>query len=156
MPRFASDAPSTSATIAPLTLSPGLSTGKLVAKRLTDVSVAVVAIALLSPLLALRAQGRRTGRLSLRGDLLDGFVHVLRGDLSLVGPSALTYGESDDGRMIALRPGLVGLVHALGVTAPTPAENRRVDRYYARTWSPVVDVVVATRAMRHFVALARA
>ncbi|MGY1716374.1 sugar transferase [Geodermatophilus sp. SYSU D01106] len=74
-------------------------------------------------------------------------VNVLRGDMALVGPRALTPAEADrrppDIRLL-LRPGMVDLRH---LTDGPLADEATVAERYARDWSPLLDLRILVRAL---------
>ena len=76
-------------------------------------------------------------------------VNVLKGEMALVGPRALTPGEFDrrqpDVRFL-LRPGLVDLRH-LPDARPGEDEVAAAERYVVE-WSPVLDLRTLGRALR--------
>lgn len=79
-------------------------------------------------------------RLSI--DELPQLWHVVRGEMSLVGPRPLTaeelvehYGR-DAGEVLRARPGLTGLWQIKGRSALKYAQRRRFDLFLVRKWSP--------------------
>ncbi len=100
--------------------------------------------------------GRWLRRTSL--DELPQLLNVLKGDMSLVGPRPIVeaeialYGEAyDDYRR--LRPGLTGLWQVSGRSETSYARRVFLDRWYARYWSPWLDLAILVRTA--FVVLRR-
>ncbi|MGX5654016.1 sugar transferase [Geodermatophilus nigrescens] len=76
-------------------------------------------------------------------------VNVLRGDMALVGPRAVSPDRDDrpDGDVrLLLRPGLVGLRHLPGTLGS--GDERAVAERYVREWSPLLDLRSLVRAVR--------
>lgn len=71
-------------------------------------------------------------------DELPQLVHVVRGEMSLVGPRPLTAGEltahygPDTPEVLQLRPGLTGLWQVMGRNRLTYAQRRRLDLFLVR------------------------
>lgn len=102
--------------------------------------------------------GRWLRRTSI--DELPQLINVLRGDMSLVGPRPIiapevdgypadrTYYESADFADYAgCVPGITGLWQIAGRHRTTHAERRRLDGWYARHWSVVLDAVILWRTV---------
>jgi lipopolysaccharide/colanic/teichoic acid biosynthesis glycosyltransferase len=161
-------------------------------RRAFDVAISGVLLAMLSPLIGIRAlAGRieagpgvilrlvRVGRdgktfncltlRSLRGprtlrrtslDELLQLWNVVRGDMSLVGPSPdhpeLVEGFSAQYECYHLRQrvraGLTGFAQVNGLRSDTSIHDRaRYDNYYIENWSPWFDIKVCVRALSEYV-----
>jgi lipopolysaccharide/colanic/teichoic acid biosynthesis glycosyltransferase len=106
--------------------------------------------------------GRRIRCWSL--DELPQLVNVLRGEMALVGPRPHALGTRVDGLALAdavpgyharhrVKPGMTGLAQVRGRrgTARTAADLRRRlsdDLWYARNWSPGLDLAILARTLR--------
>jgi lipopolysaccharide/colanic/teichoic acid biosynthesis glycosyltransferase len=93
-----------------------------------------------------------TGRF-LRKTHLDEFpqlVNVLVGDMSLIGPRPLLPEDqpSDAGLRLAVRPGITGWAQVNGGTLLTPAEKGRLDDWYVRNASLLLDLKIALLTLR--------
>jgi exopolysaccharide biosynthesis polyprenyl glycosylphosphotransferase len=94
--------------------------------------------------------GRWLRRLSL--DELPQFVHILRGQMSVVGPrpqlpeEVETYEEWHRQRLL-VTPGLTGLWQINGRSNLTFDEMVRLDLYYAEHWSPWLDLKIVLRTI---------
>lgn len=94
--------------------------------------------------------GRFLRRTSL--DELPQFVHILRGEMSLIGPrpqlpeEVATYEEWHKQRML-VTPGLTGLWQVSGRSHLTFDEMVRLDLYYAEHWSPWLDLKIVLRTI---------
>jgi exopolysaccharide production protein ExoY len=92
--------------------------------------------------------GRTFRRLSL--DELPQLVNVLRGDLSLVGPRAVTldelarYGDAVDA-LLGIRPGVTGYWQVNGRSRLTYADRVRLDLAYVSGWSLGLDVNIIVK-----------
>ncbi|MDE3195679.1 MAG: sugar transferase [Acidobacteriota bacterium] len=77
-------------------------------------------------------------------DELPQLLHVLRGEMSLVGPRPLTmvelrtYYGPDAAEILRLRPGLTGLWQLMGRNRLTYAQRRRLDLFLARRASTLL------------------
>ncbi|MFJ4966825.1 sugar transferase [Streptomyces sp. NPDC088729] len=95
----------------------------------------------------------RTRRLRL--DLLSRLPHVLRGELSLVGPAPLAPGDpraagpgSRQWRQ-ELRPGLTGLAQVRARSGMPWDDPALLDRHYAEDHGVVLDLVILAEAVRN-------
>lgn len=94
--------------------------------------------------------GRWLRRLSL--DELPQFFHILRGQMSVVGPrpqlpeEVRTYEEWHLQRLL-VTPGLTGLWQINGRSNLTFDEMVRLDLYYAERWSPWLDIKIMLRTI---------
>ena len=85
-------------------------------------------------------------------DELPQLWHVVRGEMSLVGPRPLTYDELetyygyDAGEVLSVKPGLTGLWQVRGRNSLTYQQRLHLDLHLVRNWSlPLyVSVVAAT------------
>lgn len=103
--------------------------------------------ALEAPVLAPHVKNARvTSRFAARCrryslDELPQLWHVVRGEMSLVGPRPLTrqeldtYYGTDATRVVSARPGLTGLWQIRGRSRLTYAQRRRLDLFLIRKWS---------------------
>jgi exopolysaccharide biosynthesis polyprenyl glycosylphosphotransferase len=94
--------------------------------------------------------GRLLRRLSL--DELPQFWHVLRGEMSLVGPRPQMPEEVADYeewhmQRLAVTPGLTGLWQVNGRSRLSFDEMVRLDLYYAEHWSPWLDTKIVLRTV---------
>jgi exopolysaccharide biosynthesis polyprenyl glycosylphosphotransferase len=98
--------------------------------------------------------GRTLRRLSL--DELPQLINVLRGDLSLVGPRAVTYeelaryGEGTD-VLLAMRPGVTGFWQVNGRSRLSYADRVRLDLAYISGWSLGLDFNIVFKTLRTLV-----
>jgi exopolysaccharide biosynthesis polyprenyl glycosylphosphotransferase len=100
----------------------------------------------------------RLGRILRRTSLdeLPQLVNVLRGDLSLVGPRAVTreelprYGESVDA-LLAIRPGVTGYWQVNGRSRLSYEDRVRLDLAYVSGWSLALDVNILVKTARTLV-----
>ena len=75
-------------------------------------------------------------------DEIPQFWHVMRGEMSLVGPRPVTAGElsdfygADAGEILQVRPGMVGLWQVSGRNELSYEERRRLDLALVRGLSP--------------------
>lgn len=98
----------------------------------------------------LTGAGRWLRRLSL--DELPQFVHILRGEMSVVGPrpqlpeEVETYEDWHRQRLL-VTPGLTGLWQINGRSDLTFDEMVRLDLYYAEHWSPWLDLKILLRTI---------
>ena len=91
----------------------------------------------------------RIGRLLRKTSLdeLPQLWNVLRGEMSLVGPRPIVdaevvkYGDSFE-HFCSVSPGLTGLWQVSGRNNTTYAERVELDSYYARNWSPWLDLYI--------------
>lgn len=158
----------------------GRGAGRLTAKRLLDLALGTALLALASPALALGAlalavrrpadgvllRERRTGMggetfelRSLRTrrcrlDLLSRLPHVVRGELSLVGPAPLAPGdprtEGPGARRWRqeLRPGLTGLAQVRARSGMPWDEPALLDQHYAEHHRVGLDLAILAEAVR--------
>jgi len=96
----------------------------------------------------------RAGKMLRRWSLdeLPQFWHVLRGEMSVVGPRpplpAEVAGYEDWHRQrLLVRPGLTGLWQVNGRSTLSFDEMVRLDLYYAEHWSPWLDVKIVLRTL---------
>lgn len=84
-------------------------------------------------------------------DELPQIINVIRGDLSLVGPRPLVPQElnmSDKKNVIlSVKPGMTGLAVVSGRRDISFDERRKLDMYYVRNWSFLLDVVIILRTI---------
>jgi lipopolysaccharide/colanic/teichoic acid biosynthesis glycosyltransferase len=91
-------------------------------------------------------------RLSL--DELPQLFHVLKGEMSLVGPrpaipyEVATYDLWHRTRLLQAKPGITGLWQVSGRNRVTFDEMVRLDLAYARNWSPWLDIKILLRTPR--------
>ncbi|MGP3635196.1 sugar transferase [Streptomyces sp. 24-1644] len=155
-------------------------TDRLTAKRLLDLTLGAALLALASPALAVGALalavrrpaggvlvreqrtglGGRTFELrSLRTrrcrlDLLSRLPHVVRGELSLVGPAPLapgdprTLGPGAGHRRQELRPGLTGLAQVRARSGMPWDEPALLDQHYAEHHWMGLDLAILAEAVR--------
>ncbi len=94
--------------------------------------------------------GRWLRRYSL--DELPQFVHILSGEMSVIGPrpplplEVESYDEWHHQRFL-VKPGLTGLWQVNGRSSLTFDEMVRLDLYYAENWSPWMDVKIMLRTL---------
>ena len=94
--------------------------------------------------------GRRLRTLSL--DELPTLLHVIRGDMSLVGPRPLMVAyldrySSEQARRHEVRPGITGLAQVLGRNSLTWEEKFALDVEYVETRSLLVDLAILARTV---------
>jgi exopolysaccharide biosynthesis polyprenyl glycosylphosphotransferase len=101
----------------------------------------------------------RVGRLLRRTSLdeLPQLIHVLRGEMSLVGPRPLIPDEDRlvEGRhrdRLCLIPGMTGLWQVLGPPRPPLSEMVKTDYLYATNWSLWNDSKILLRTLTHVAA----
>ncbi len=98
--------------------------------------------------------GQTLRRLSL--DELPQLINVLRGDLSLVGPRAVTrdelarYGDAVDA-LLAIRPGVTGYWQVNGRSRLSYTDRVRLDLAYVSGWSLGLDVNILVKTLRTLV-----
>jgi exopolysaccharide biosynthesis polyprenyl glycosylphosphotransferase len=98
--------------------------------------------------------GRTLRKLSL--DELPQLINVLRGDLSLVGPRAVTheelarYGDAAD-VLLAIRPGVTGFWQVNGRSRLSYADRVRLDLAYISGWSLGLDINIVVKTLRTLV-----
>jgi lipopolysaccharide/colanic/teichoic acid biosynthesis glycosyltransferase len=96
--------------------------------------------------------GRIMRRTSL--DELPQFMHVLTGEMSLVGPrppipyEIEAYDIWHRRRLLEAKPGITGLWQVYGRSKTTFDEMVRLDLQYSRTWSPMLDVKILLQTPR--------
>jgi lipopolysaccharide/colanic/teichoic acid biosynthesis glycosyltransferase len=84
-------------------------------------------------------------------DELPQFWHVLKGEMSLVGPrppvpyEVEAYDIWHRRRLLEARPGITGLWQVSGRSRVTFDDMVRLDLHYARTWSPWMDIKILLR-----------
>ncbi len=84
-------------------------------------------------------------------DELPQFWHVLKGEMSLVGPrppvpyEVEAYDIWHRRRLLEARPGITGLWQVCGRSRVTFDDMVRLDLHYARTWSPWMDIKILLR-----------
>jgi exopolysaccharide biosynthesis polyprenyl glycosylphosphotransferase len=94
--------------------------------------------------------GRTLRRLSL--DELPQFIHVLKGEMSVIGPrpplpkEVADYEEWHHQRLL-VKPGLTGLWQVNGRSELSFDEMVRLDLYYAENWSPWLDTKIVLRTI---------
>ncbi|MFB8087816.1 sugar transferase [Streptomyces sp. NPDC055992] len=148
------------------------------AKRTLDVALGSALLLLASPLLAaaalaLAVQGRpvtrRSPRVGLHGtpfvlrslhtrwlklDVVSRLHHVVRGELSLVGPAPLSPGDARNGAEGArrwrqeLKPGLTGLAQVRHRSGMPWDEAALLDQHYAEHQGLPLDLAVLAEAVR--------
>lgn len=97
-------------------------------------------------------------------DELPQFYNVLKGDMSLIGPRPhMLYHTKIFSEMVenyserlSVRPGLTGLAQMMGYNGEvkTPADIRdrvRLDRFYIRHWSPLLDLWIFFKSFSSFI-----
>jgi exopolysaccharide production protein ExoY len=86
-------------------------------------------------------------------DELPQLIHVVRGEMSLVGPRPITLAEIDQyysdcaGEVLAMRPGLTGLWQISGRSQLTYAERKRLDLLLVRDASPRLYFSILIRSV---------
>jgi Undecaprenyl-phosphate galactose phosphotransferase WbaP len=95
--------------------------------------------------------GRILRKFSL--DELPQLWNVVCGEMSIVGPRPVVRGEADKyGRRFALYervlPGITGLWQISGRNNTTYEERVRLDEYYVRHWSPLLDCYILLRTVK--------
>jgi lipopolysaccharide/colanic/teichoic acid biosynthesis glycosyltransferase len=97
----------------------------------------------------------RVGRVLRRWSLdeLPQFLHVLRGEMSVVGPRPPLPREVDGyeewhHQRLLVTPGLTGLWQVNGRSTLGFDEMVRLDLYYAEHWSPWLDLKIVLRTVR--------
>ena len=103
--------------------------------------------------------GRFLRRTSL--DELPQLFNVIKGDMSLVGPRPIIapevpgyhgdksyYDSPDIEYYLRCTPGITGLWQVAGRASTTHDERKRLDRWYARNWSPWLDLVILFKTVR--------
>jgi exopolysaccharide biosynthesis polyprenyl glycosylphosphotransferase len=87
-------------------------------------------------------------------DELPQFINVVRGDMSLVGPRALTpeeidryYGDSADA-VLAIRPGITGYWQVNGRSRLAYEDRVRLDLAYVGGWSLALDLGILFRTVK--------
>lgn len=94
--------------------------------------------------------GRFLRRTSL--DELPQLINVVKGDISLVGPRALSHAElsqSDKKDLIlAVKSGLTGLAQISGRRDISFDERRKLDLYYVQNWSLWLDLIIVIKTIK--------
>ena len=98
----------------------------------------------------------RIGRIMRRTsmDEFPQFIHVLMGEMSLVGPrppipyEIEAYDIWHRRRLLEAKPGITGLWQVYGRSKTTFDEMVRLDLQYSRTWSPLLDVKILLQTPR--------
>ncbi|MBI3679813.1 MAG: sugar transferase [Acidobacteria bacterium] len=86
-------------------------------------------------------------------DELPQLMHVLRGQMSIIGPRPLTQQElaayyGDDAReVVQVKPGITGMWQAHGRNKLTYAERRKLDLYFVRHRSRSLDASILWRTI---------
>jgi exopolysaccharide production protein ExoY len=86
-------------------------------------------------------------------DELPQLLHVLRGEMSMVGPRPITKTEllrhyvEDADEVLALRPGITGLWQTMGRNRLTYRQRRRLDLFLVRHYSPRLYLLVLWRTI---------
>jgi len=100
----------------------------------------------------------RVGRVLRRWsiDELPQLIHVVTGQMSLVGPRPLLVDElpllvDSDHRRHMIKPGLTGLWQVSGRKDVEWDERMRLDLWYVENWSPALDLVIILRTFRAIV-----
>jgi lipopolysaccharide/colanic/teichoic acid biosynthesis glycosyltransferase len=96
--------------------------------------------------------GRFLRRMSL--DELPQLFHVLKGEMSLVGPRPLVLEEAQNvtghqRRRLRLTPGLTGPWQILGPVRVSLTEMATMDYLYGANWSPWNDIKILLRTVEH-------
>ncbi|MEL6479293.1 MAG: sugar transferase, partial [Pseudomonadota bacterium] len=94
-------------------------------------------------------------------DELPQLFNVLKGEMSLVGPRPIVapevpgydsdrayYESSDIAYYLRCTPGITGLWQVAGRASTTHDERIRLDRWYARNWSPWLDLMILFKTVR--------
>ena len=93
--------------------------------------------------------GRLLRRTSM--DELPQFLHVIRGDMSLVGPrpplpyELAAYRSWHRSRLLQVKPGITGLWQVTGRSRVTFDDMVRLDLRYAKDWTPWLDIKILLR-----------
>ncbi|HLB66011.1 MAG TPA: sugar transferase [Candidatus Saccharimonadales bacterium] len=97
--------------------------------------------------------GKVLRRFSL--DELPQLFNVIKGDLSLVGPRALTIADFSEYQkrhaILSVKSGITGLAQVSGRKNINHAERRQLDVYYVQNWSFWLDLVILTKTLRAIV-----
>jgi lipopolysaccharide/colanic/teichoic acid biosynthesis glycosyltransferase len=86
-------------------------------------------------------------------DEIPQLVHIIRGEMSFVGPRPITRVELDEhyeqcaSEVLALRPGLTGLWQVMGRNRLTYAQRRRLDLLLVRRASPRFFLAILIRSI---------
>jgi exopolysaccharide biosynthesis polyprenyl glycosylphosphotransferase len=84
-------------------------------------------------------------------DELPQLVHVIRGEMSLVGPRPITTDDStytgSARRRLLVRPGLTGLWQVNGRSDLSWEDSVRLDLYYVENWSVGLDLSILARTI---------
>ncbi len=86
-------------------------------------------------------------------DELPQLLHVLRGEMSLVGPRPITQGElaryygNDAAEVLELRPGITGLWQSTGRNRLTYRQRRRLDLSLVRRYSLRLYLIILWRTI---------
>jgi lipopolysaccharide/colanic/teichoic acid biosynthesis glycosyltransferase len=87
-------------------------------------------------------------------DEIPQLVHIVRGEMSFVGPRPITRAELDAHyedcapEVLSLRPGLTGLWQVMGRNRLTYAQRRRLDLLLVRRASPRFFLAILIRTIR--------
>lgn len=85
-------------------------------------------------------------------DELPQLFNVLAGDMSLVGPRALTSDQIDEeDRVPGVAPGITGLASVNGFPDLDPQARRQLKDNYAAHWSPLLDLLILWRTVKEAV-----
>ena len=86
-------------------------------------------------------------------DEIPQLIHIIRGEMSFVGPRPITRAELDEhyeqyaSEVLSLRPGLTGLWQVLGRNRLTYAQRRRLDLLLVRRASPRFFIAILIRTI---------
>jgi lipopolysaccharide/colanic/teichoic acid biosynthesis glycosyltransferase len=98
--------------------------------------------------------GERLDRLLQRSGLyrLPQFIHVLAGQMSLVGPRPVPANPGPAypewlPNLLTVKPGITGPWIMAGSAGESPEEERRLDTYYVRNWTIWLDLQILFRSV---------